>query len=86
MTSVNEAVVAQLQDILVRVLGPDAQPVTLEARLIEDYDANSMDLVEIADIVEQKFAIVFPTEDLKLVRTVSDLVQYVGARTKTHAR
>lgn len=48
--------------------------ITLEARLTEDLDLDSLDQVELAMAVEDALGIEFPDEDLRLIRTVGDIV------------
>jgi acyl carrier protein len=78
MTS--DPVFEKLSALLVKVLGDDVEPVRLDARLVDDYDANSMDLVELADRAEEVFKITFRTEDLKTMTTVADVLAYVKAK------
>jgi acyl carrier protein len=66
-----------LSTLLVKVLGEDIEPVRLDARLKDDYDANSMDLVEMAERIEEVFKISFRIADLKTMSTVEDVLIYV---------
>jgi acyl carrier protein len=77
MTS--DPVLNKLSALLYKVLG-EIGPITLDAKLVEDYDANSMDMVELADRAEDLFKINFPTEDLKTMTTVADVLAYVKAK------
>ena len=44
------------------------------SRLIEDLEAESMDIVNIIAVIESRFNIVIEEEDLPNIRTVADLV------------
>jgi acyl carrier protein len=44
-----------------------------------------MDMVEVADLAEESFKIAFRTEDLKEMKTVGDVLEYVRARLPPHA-
>lgn len=76
----SDLVFEKLSALMVKVLGEDVEPVRLEAKLVDDYDANSMDLVELADRAEEVFKITFRTEDLKTMTTVADVLAYIKAK------
>lgn len=76
----SDPVFEQLSSLLVKTLGAEIEPVRLDARLIDDYGANSMDLVELADRAEGVFDITFRTEDLKTMMTVADVMEYIKAK------
>jgi acyl carrier protein len=75
----SDPVFDKLSALLTKVLG-EIGPVTLDAKLVEDYDANSMDMVELADRAEDLFKINFPTEDLKTMTTVADVLGYIKSK------
>ena len=47
----------------------------------EDLDLDSLDLVELAQIVEDDYGVALTTEDLKRIETVGDAVDLVVERT-----
>ncbi len=77
----SDPVFDKLAALLHKVLGEIGQ-VTLDAKLVEDYDANSMDMVDLADRAEDIFKIDFPTEDLKKMSTVADVLNYIRETSK----
>jgi acyl carrier protein len=60
--------------------GADADAVSREATF-ETLDVDSLDLAELAQIVEEKFGVELTGTDVKDVSTVGDLVDLIVART-----
>ena len=68
------AVFERVQDIIVDELGKEKEEVTLETSF-EELDADSLDLFQIINDLEDEFDVEVDTEaDMK---TVADLVKYV---------
>lgn len=63
--------------ILAEALNVDPDEITMETLIMEDLDADSLDVVDIAMSLEDEFGIEFPDEDLEKVRTVGDVVKYL---------
>ena len=63
----------KVQDILMEQLHIQREQITLEARLMADLGADSLDMVEIAMKVEETFNLTIPDEEMENVRTVGDL-------------
>jgi acyl carrier protein len=59
--------------------GPDAGSVTLDATF-EALDIDSLDLVELAQIVEDEFAVKLEPADVADLKSVGDVVDLVVAR------
>ncbi|WP_249009240.1 phosphopantetheine-binding protein [Conexibacter sp. DBS9H8] len=59
--------------------GPDADQITLEATF-EELDIDSLDLVELAQIVEDDYGVVLKGEDMKDLTTVGEAVDLIVAR------
>jgi acyl carrier protein len=56
--------------------------IKLTSTLIEDLGADSLDLVSLALVLEERFEIEIGERDLLSLRTVGDVLQYLGARTQ----
>jgi acyl carrier protein len=72
----------QVQERVVEALasfGPDAEQITPEATF-EELDIDSLDLVELAQIVEDDYGVVLKGEDMKDLKTVGDAVDLITAR------
>ena len=61
-------------------IGAERDEITREASL-EALDVDSLDLVEMAQIIEDEFQVNLQGDDVKDVRTVGELVDLVIART-----
>ena len=59
--------------------GPDASQITREATF-EELDVDSLDLVELAQIVEDEYGVVLTGEDMKELKTVGDAVDMITER------
>jgi acyl carrier protein len=59
--------------------GPEADAITPEATF-EELDIDSLDLVELAQIVEDEFGVVLKGDDMKELKTVGDAVEMITAR------
>ena len=72
------AVESAITDGLVEI-GADRSEITREASL-EALDVDSLDLVEMAQIIEDEFQVNLQGDDVKDVRTVGELIDLVLAR------
>jgi acyl carrier protein len=72
----------QVQERVVEALasfGPDVDSITSSATF-EELDIDSLDLVELAQIVEDEYGVVLKGEDMKELRTVGDVVELISTR------
>jgi len=76
-----EEVFEQLKAMLVDQLGVDEADVKMEASFQDDLDADSLDLVELIMEMEDKFGVKISDEEAQSIRTVSEAVEFVSART-----
>lgn len=67
----------QVKAIIVETLNCDESQVTMEARLAEDLEADSLDAVELNMAIEEALGIAVPDEALAEVKTVGDIVRYL---------
>jgi acyl carrier protein len=66
-----------LRHALVEVLAVDPEEVQENARLRADLDADSLDLMELATILEDRLGISFPDDALASINTVGDALKVV---------
>jgi acyl carrier protein len=76
MSDVSERIKA----IIARQLEIKKEKVTESARIIDDLGADSLDVIEVISILEEKFDIQIPDEDDSKVKTVGDLVLYIEGK------
>ena len=70
-------ILAAFADIVYEVARIDASIVTPEKRFVDDFDIDSLSMVEIATAAEDKFGIRIPDDDLKNLKKVGDAVRYI---------
>ena len=71
----------KLKALIAEQLGVDADTITLEAAFVEDLGVDSLDLVELSMALEDEFGIEeMSEEDMANIKTVGDLVEYLGKR------
>jgi acyl carrier protein len=59
--------------------GPDADQITRESTF-EELDIDSLDLVELAQIVEDEYGVVLKGEDMKELASVGDAIDLIVSR------
>ena len=59
--------------------GPDQNQITRDATF-EALDIDSLDLVELAQIVEDEYGVVLKGEDMKELKTVGDAIDLIASR------
>jgi acyl carrier protein len=72
----------QIQERVIEALasfGPDADSITPD-KTFEELDIDSLDLVELAQIVEDDYGVVLKGEDMKELKTVGDAIDLISAR------
>lgn len=65
----------KIQDIIVEELGKEKDEIQLTTNIQEDLEADSLDLFQIINEIEDEFDVKIETEDG--ITTVQDLVTYV---------
>ncbi len=71
---------AEIQSIIVDLLGVKPEEVTLEASFREDLGADSLDLVELIMEFEDRFGGTISDEEAQGIETVGQAVDYVEQR------
>ncbi len=71
---------AEIQSIIVDLLGVKPEEVTLEASFREDLGADSLDLVELIMEFEDRFGGTISDEEAQEIETVGQAVDYVEQR------
>ena len=69
----------QVRDVIVDTLGCDAEAVTMEASLVDDLEADSLDAVELNMALEEALGFAIDDEEHKNMKTVGDIVKYLEA-------
>jgi acyl carrier protein len=74
----NEQVEARVVEALAS-FGPDADQIT-RGSTFEELEIDSLDLVELAQIIEDEYGVVLKGDDMKELHTVGDAVDLIVAR------
>lgn len=67
----------KVKAVIVEELGVDQEAVTPDASIIDDLDADSLDVVELVMALEETFDIKVEDDKVQSLRTVSDVVDYI---------
>ena len=69
----------KIQEIIAEELGKETEEIKLTTNIHEDLEADSLDLFQIINEIEDEFDVKIETEDG--IKTVQDLVTYVEKQT-----
>ena len=72
-----EEILTAIKEIMVEMFEIDEQAISLEARLYEDLDFDSIDAVDMVVKLKEMTGKAMKPEDFKTARTVSDVVEAV---------
>jgi acyl carrier protein len=78
MDTTTESIEATVQEAL-KNFGADPDEISRDAKL-EDLDIDSLDMAELAQIVEDKHGVELKGADMENVQTVGDAIDLVAAR------
>jgi len=72
-----QEVLAGLAEIVVEETGVDAADVQLDKSFTDDLDIDSLSMMTIVTLAEEKFDVRIPDEEVKNLVTVGDAVNYI---------
>lgn len=72
----------KVKEIIMETLSCGEEKITLEASLMDDIGADSLDAAELSMALEEAFDITIADEDLAKFVTVKDIVTYIDENTK----
>ena len=64
----------EVKEIMVDTLGCDETKISMEAVLADDLKIDSLDAVELVMVIEEKYGIKIPDEELSNMKTGADVV------------
>jgi acyl carrier protein len=73
-----QEILAGLAEIIDEIAGVPADEVTPDKTFVDDLDIDSLSMVEIAVAAQDKFGVEIPDDQLKDLKTVQDVIDYVG--------
>lgn len=71
------AVFEDVRDVVVEQLNVPVESVKLESKIIEDLNADSLDVVELVMTLEEKFGIEIPENEAEKLLSIQDIVNFV---------
>ena len=71
----------KVREILCDQLDLEEDNVTMDSDIIEDFEADSLDVVDLVMSLEDEFSIEIPDEQIEKVKTVCDIVHYIEYKT-----
>jgi acyl carrier protein len=70
----------QLKKLIVEMLEVDESKVVPKASFADDFEADSLDFIELITAVEDTFKIEIPDEDAENLQTVQDALDYIESK------
>lgn len=67
----------KIKEIIIDQLSVEEDVVTLEANIQEDLGADSLDIVDLIQTIEDEYDLSIPDEAVESIKTVGDIVAYV---------
>ena len=77
MALTDQEILAGLGEIIDEVAGVPADQVSPDKTFVDDLDIDSLSMVEIAVAAQDKFGVEIPDDQLKDLKTVQDVMDYV---------
>lgn len=59
----------------------EAEEITMDTNIVETFEADSLDVVDIVMSLEDEFGIEIPDEEIENIKTVGDIVHYIEDNT-----
>jgi len=73
----DKSIEQMVKEIIVEQLSVSEEEVVPEASFVDDLGADSLDLVELIMVMEEKFDQEIPDEDAEKIQTVQDAITYI---------
>ncbi len=70
----------KVKEIIMETINCDEENITLEARLKEELDMDSLDAMELSMAIEEAYDITIDEEELQKFVTVQNIVDYIDAQ------
>ena len=74
------AIFEEVKEIITKYIKIDVDKITLESRLNEDLDADSIDVADVVMDIEEKYGFEFSDEDAENIVQIKDLVKVIEER------
>lgn len=71
----------RVRELICSQLDLDEERVTMDSNILEDFDADSLDLVDLVMSLEDEYGIEVPDDQVENFHTVGDVVRYIEDNT-----
>ncbi len=71
----------RIRELLSEQLDIDEDKITMDSDILEDFEADSLDVVDMVMTLEDEFGVEIPDEDIENFHTVGDVVRFVEDNT-----
>ena len=71
----------RIREILMDQLDLDEDKITMEADIVDDLEADSLDVVDLVMTIEDEYGLEVPDDQIEGFRTVGDVVKYIEDNT-----
>ena len=71
----------KVRESLCDQLDLEEDKVTMDSDIVEDFEADSLDVVDLVMSLEDEFGIEIPDEEIENIKTVGDVVRYIEENT-----
>jgi acyl carrier protein len=75
-----EDIYGWVTDILRREFQCAGQDLSMETHLVDELDLDSIDAIDLSVRLEEKTGVTFKEDDLKAIRTIADVVDFIDGR------
>ena len=73
-------VLARTRDYLAAQLDEDPPQITPDSDIVNDFGADSLDVIDMITVLSDEFGVEIPDEDIENFHTVGDVVNYLEDR------
>ena len=67
----------RIRELLTEQLDIEEEKITMESDILEDFEADSLDVVDMVMSLEDEFGVEVPDEAVEGLKTVGDVVRYI---------
>lgn len=67
----------RVREIICEQLDVDSDEVTMQSSIMDDLEADSLDVVDLVMLLEEEFEVQIPDEEIANIKTVGDIVTYL---------
>ena len=67
----------KVRDIIAEQIDVETDEVTAESNIVDDFGADSLDVVDLISSVEDEFDVQIPDEKVEGIKTVGDIVAFI---------